>query len=224
MWDDITYPFPNSNGCPIAVWERISDFIPHFIVHVITLLVTGDTSLFWGHKFEIGVGLIHFYSFYKMHSDWLTGKWGSSHSNDVIMSMMASQITSRVIVYSTVYSSPDERKHQSASMAFVRGSHRCPVNSAHKRPVTQKMFPFDDVVMCTLSQIWLDVFESIIDLMLAHVKNPMSFLTCNLPKVLNWVIRYNLKHRFIEIYMRHYVIASNTKSACLGYTKWFIIV
>ena len=41
------------------------------------------------------------------------------------------------------------RKHQSsASLAFVRGIHRGPVNSPHKWPVTRKMFPFDDVIMC----------------------------------------------------------------------------
>ena len=39
-------------------------------------------------------------------------------------------------------------KHQSsASLAFVRGIHRRPVNSPHKWPVTRKMFPFDDVTM-----------------------------------------------------------------------------
>ena len=43
--------------------------------------------------------------------------------NDVIMSMMASQITSLTIVYSTVYSGADQRKPQSsASVAFVRGN------------------------------------------------------------------------------------------------------
>ena len=68
--------------------------------------------------------------------------------NDVIMSAMASQITSLTIVYSTVYSDADQRKHQSsASLAFVRGIHRAPVNSPHKWPVTRKMFPFDDVIM-----------------------------------------------------------------------------
>ena len=72
------------------------------------------------------------------------------HYNDVIMSKIASQITSLTIVYSTVYiSGPDQTKHQSsASLAFVRGIHRRPVNSPHKWPVTRKMFPFDDVIMC----------------------------------------------------------------------------
>ena len=62
------------------------------------------------------------------------------------MSTMASQITTLTIVYSTVYSGTDQRKHQSsASLAFVGGIHRSPVNSPHKGPVTRKMF--DDVIM-----------------------------------------------------------------------------
>ena len=47
------------------------------------------------------------------------------HYTDVIMSTIASQITSLAVVYSIVYSGPDQRKHQSsASLAFVRGIHR----------------------------------------------------------------------------------------------------
>ena len=60
-----------------------------------------------------------------------------AHYNDALMSVMASQITSLTIVYSIVHSG-------SASLAFVRGSHRWPVNSSHR---TRKMFPFDDVIM-----------------------------------------------------------------------------
>ena len=72
------------------------------------------------------------------------------HYNDVIMSTIASQITSLTIVYSTVYSGADQRKHQnSASLTFVRGIHRGSGNSPHKGPVTRKMFPFDDVIMLT---------------------------------------------------------------------------
>ena len=41
------------------------------------------------------------------------------------MSAMASQITSLTLVYSTVYSGADQRKHQSSSsLAFVWGIHR----------------------------------------------------------------------------------------------------
>ena len=71
-----------------------------------------------------------------------------THYSDVRMSGIASQITSLTIVYSTVYSDADQSKHQnSASLAFVWGIHRGPVNSPHKWPVTRKMFPFDDVIM-----------------------------------------------------------------------------
>ena len=64
------------------------------------------------------------------------------------MGGIASQITSLMIVYSTVYSDADQRKHQSsASLAFVREIHRGPVNSPHKWPVPRKLFPFDDVIM-----------------------------------------------------------------------------
>ena len=71
-----------------------------------------------------------------------------THYSDVIMGGMASQITSLASVYSTAYSGIDQRKHQrSASLAFVRGIPRSPVNSPHKGPVTRKRFPFNDVIM-----------------------------------------------------------------------------
>ena len=64
------------------------------------------------------------------------------------MGAMASQITSLTIVYSTVYSGADQRKHQSSeSLAFVSRIPRWPVNSPHKGPVMRKMFQFDDVIM-----------------------------------------------------------------------------
>ena len=64
------------------------------------------------------------------------------------MCAIASQITSLMIIYSIVYSDADQRKHQSsASLAFVQGIHRGPVNSPHEWPVTRKMFPFDDFIM-----------------------------------------------------------------------------
>ena len=91
------------------------------------------------------------------------------------MGTIASQITSLAIVYWIVYSSAYQRKHQSsASLAFVRGIHRGPVNSPHKWPVTRKMFPFDDVIMvcqpnpvavrppgCRRTSVWLSVCLSL---------------------------------------------------------------
>ena len=73
--------------------------------------------------------------------------WWSRYS-DVTIGTMASQITNLVIVYSTIYSGGDKRKHKSfASLAFVMGIHGSPLNFPHKRPATGKMFPFDDVIM-----------------------------------------------------------------------------
>ena len=52
------------------------------------------------------------------------------HFSDVIMSAMASQITSLTIVFSAVYSGVDQREQQSsASLAFVRGIHRFPLTN-----------------------------------------------------------------------------------------------
>ena len=63
------------------------------------------------------------------------------HYNYVIMSLMVFQITSLTIVYSIVYSSVFQRKHQSsAPLAFEWGIHRSPVNSPHKWQVTRKYF------------------------------------------------------------------------------------
>ena len=70
--------------------------------------------------------------------------------SDDIMSALASQITGASMVCSTDCSGADQRKHQSsASLAFVRGIHRWPVNSPHKGPVTREMFPFHNVIMAT---------------------------------------------------------------------------
>ena len=70
------------------------------------------------------------------------------------MDAMASQITSLTIVYVSVHSGADQRKHQSsASLAFVRGIHRWPVNSSHKWPVTPEIFPFEDVIIVK-PKIW----------------------------------------------------------------------
>ena len=64
------------------------------------------------------------------------------------MSAVASQISGVSFVCLTLGACADQRKHQSAaSLTFVREMHRWPVNSPHKRPVTWKIFPFDDIIM-----------------------------------------------------------------------------
>ena len=79
---------------------------------------------------------------------WGVVSLGVSFYGDVIIRANVYQITGVSMVFSTICSGADQRKHQScASLAFVKGSHRWPVNSLHRGPVTQKMFPFDDVIM-----------------------------------------------------------------------------
>ena len=80
------------------------------------------------------------------------------------MSAIASQTTGVSIVCLTDCPGANQRIHQnSASLAFVRGIHRWPMNSPYKGPVTPKMFPFDDVIMAESNFIsWYhhDVYES----------------------------------------------------------------
>ena len=106
-----------------------------------------SSGLFHWHK---GNGMIpHVFKVFHMLSTHLEilHETTSIHYDDVIMTMLASQITSLAVVYSIVYSGVDQRKHQSpASLAFVREIHRGPVNFPQKWPVTRKIFPFDDVI------------------------------------------------------------------------------
>ena len=109
------------------------------------------------------------------------------HYNDVIMSAMASQIISLTIVYSTAYSGWDQRKHQSsASLAFVWGIHRWPVNSPHKWSETRKMFPFDDVIMMNHNDRILRI-QKIIESITANI--PRTFSELERRTVLNEWIR-----------------------------------
>ena len=97
-----------------------------------------------GYRFK---KCIYYFGFrYHLTPLWTIGH--KYHYTDVIMGTIASQITSLTIVYSTVYSDADQTKYRrSASLVFVPGIHRRPVNSPHKWPITRKMFPYDDVIM-----------------------------------------------------------------------------
>ena len=89
--------------------------------------------------------------------------------NDIMMSMMASQITSHTIVYSTVYSGAYE-KNIKVPRHWREGNSPMTVNSPHKGPVTRKMFPFDDVIMKILRQL----------------RMMSSFLVLNVPLKTHW--------------------------------------
>ena len=143
---EITYSLSNFNVGAVEIWEWISNFVPLFMMDVNYLSMLG---LKVNHVIKIYI----YNSAFLQYTPWnmptvLCIHLCIHHYDDVMMDMMASQITSLTIVYSTVYSDAGQRKHESsASLAFVRGIHWGPVNSPHKWPVTRKMFPFDDVIM-----------------------------------------------------------------------------
>ena len=89
-----------------------------------------------------------------LSNTWLTLQWRHYERDGV------SNHRRLDFVYLTRCSGADQRKHQSsASLVFVRGIHRWPVNSPHKGSVTRKMFPFDDVIMYTQVISWLSPFS-----------------------------------------------------------------
>ena len=110
------------------------------------------------------------------------------HYNDVKTGAIASQITSLMIVFLTVYSDADQRKHQSSvSLAFVRGIHRGPVNSPHKWPVTRKCFHL-------MTSSWVQV-ESVVH----NISYKQRVL---MHRHQGWNVRHGLCH----IYMRYIYI------------------
>ena len=118
--------------------------------------------------------------------------------SDAIMGTMASQITSLIIVYSTVCSGADQRKHQSsASLTFVWGIHRWSVNSQHKGPVTRKMFPFDDVIMNCLSTGLSPLGDCIC--CLSETVSASEWSLHALPCTLHRVYRWYVNHIYISI-------------------------
>ena len=125
-----------------SVGNIISDKFGRKWVHItgfIVIIISGSITAA-AQNYETYSALVFFSS--------LANAVSICHCSDVRMGTIASQITSLTIVSSIVYSGADQRKHQSsASLVFVRGIHRWPVNSPHKGSVTRKMFPFGDVIM-----------------------------------------------------------------------------
>ena len=83
LWDETTYPCLNFNGCTVEVQELISNFIPHFMIDVITypcwdliqtMLIKGAT---WWKKVEMTV--IQMSKFVPRGSLDCTGQWWWSH-------------------------------------------------------------------------------------------------------------------------------------------------
>ena len=107
------------------------------------------------------------------------------------MSLIVSQITGVSGVYSTVCSGANKKKHQSsASLVFVTGIQRWPLDSHHKGQVTWKMFPFDNVIMCFRRDhqlIWC-VRKLLFIILLSNPINLFTYLAYNLADQLFWSI------------------------------------
>ena len=153
------------------------------------------------------------------------------HYNDVISRAMASQITSLAIIYPTVCSGTEQRKHQSsASLVFARGIHCLPVNSPHKGPVARKKFPFDDVIMFSLFRHMMPLDDGNCRLTMPVVKGRG---TCDLQigTTNTWVLRYGETNflttedvycesaNFIEIYHVDCHIMSMKLCQCLNWYR-----
>ena len=74
------------------------------------------------------------------HSCWCSGY----HYIDVIMTTMASQITS---LLNRLFWRRSKKTSKLRVTGLCAGNSPGPVNSPHKGPVTRNMFPFDDVIM-----------------------------------------------------------------------------
>ena len=129
------------------------------------------------------------------------------------MNGMAFQITSLTIVYKSVYSGADQRKHQSpASLAFVRGIHRWLMNSRTKGQWRGKCFHL-------MTSSWLTYWWSR-DKMVAirrwHFQ--VQFLELN---------SLNIEKNFTEIYsLWSYSQYASTGSATNHYLKqyWYVLL
>ena len=120
---------PHSSPLRMRYW--VSYVCSHPLIHI----QTPDTAmmmLYWNM-------LKQHPDIYHIHTSMVEANIHKFHYSDMIMSMMASQITS----VSLDNLGADQRKHQSSTLlALVRGIHWWPVNSPRKGPVAWKMFPF----------------------------------------------------------------------------------
>ena len=125
--------------------HRLSNTLTPLWTRFALIYVLNVISQAWGHIWYSHSTMIDFQLWphsvlsvmnQYLFSWWFIAKQAKSHRddyNDVKMSAISSQITSVSIVYSTVCSGADQRKHQSsASLAFLRGIHRWLVNSHTK--------------------------------------------------------------------------------------------
>ena len=133
------------------------------------------------------------------------------------MGALASQITSLTIVYSVVYSGANQRKHQSsASLAFVRGIHRWPVNSPHKGPVTRKRF--HSMTSSWYDCIWLRAVFSRLIVKINLIKKTLWRQLFSI--VIFFMLVIVLKNaRFVSF---HHCALNNFRLCCMLAGSWWL--
>ena len=115
-----------------------------------------------------------------------------AHCNDVKISVMESQTTGVSVVYSTVGSGKDQENIKAPRHWPWRGEFTGS-NSPHKRPVTQKMFSFHDVIMC----FWRNSYIS-------STRFVLGLLCCGLPSV-------DVAHIFQDYFFGTWLICEGSK-------------
>ena len=92
----------------------------------------------------------------------------------------------------------DQRKPQrSASLAFVRGIHRSPVNSPHKGPATRKMFPFDDVIMMNQHSLHALLFKKLHTI--SCERNTFARYVQNNNPILTWLLHLLQERHYCKL-------------------------
>ena len=88
-----------------------------------------------------------------------------------------------------------------------RGIHRWPVNSPHKGPVTQKMFPFDDVIMhCSMWPTQVCLSEIIISLLFGKARKAHFYSFMKNRLICHWPAGSRIQC-LLFVYLQCYLIS-----------------
>ena len=104
-------------------------------VHIFSLTLSGKKQWIWFVKVNCSFAIN-------------TKDKTMAHYIDVIITAMASQITSIAVVYNRLFRRRSMKTSKLRVTDYCAGNSPGPVNSPHKGLVTREMFPFDDVTMC----------------------------------------------------------------------------
>ena len=122
-----------------------------------TRTLTCVCQLFYPGLNVCSEGMFYFW-FYRTHEGsnvsfiWFSALFANENwyiHTDSLFAWNEETLETRIFILHRKRQTPDQLNdmESSASLVFVRGIHRIPVNSPHRGPVTRKMFLFEDVIM-----------------------------------------------------------------------------